>query len=92
MAKYIDADWLMHYVLNSDALLMPQTERAKFARLLDAAPKNEDVIEVVRCKDCVNSIRVHGNTAIPPIVCKLRVGIEGVDALDYCSDGERWGK
>ena len=38
MAKYIDADWLKHYVLNSDALLMPQTERAKFARLLDAAP------------------------------------------------------
>ena len=38
MTKYIDADWLKYYVLNSDALLMPQTERAKFARLLDAAP------------------------------------------------------
>ena len=38
MTKYIGADWLKYYVLNSDALLMPQTERAKFARLLDAAP------------------------------------------------------
>lgn len=38
MTKYINADWLKYYVLNSDALLMPQTERAKFARLLDAAP------------------------------------------------------
>lgn len=38
MAKYIDADWLKYYVLNSGALLMTQTERAKFARLLDAAP------------------------------------------------------
>ena len=38
MTKYIDANWLKYYVLNSDALLMPQTERAKFARLLDAAP------------------------------------------------------
>ena len=47
MAKYIDADWLKHYVLNSDALLMPQTERAKFARLLDAAPA-ADVVKVNR--------------------------------------------
>ena len=43
MAKYIDAGWLKHYVLNSDALLMPQTERAKFAKLLDAAPGVEMV-------------------------------------------------
>ena len=50
MAKYIDADWLMHYVLNSDALLMSQTERAKFARLLDAAPKVEIVEGRVRDK------------------------------------------
>lgn len=45
MPKYIDADRLKHYVLNSDALLMPQTERAKVARLLDAAPA-ADVAEV----------------------------------------------
>lgn len=43
MSKYINADRLKDYVLNSDELLLPQTERAKFAKLLDTAPGVEVV-------------------------------------------------
>lgn len=82
MARYIDADALLNKIWNgnSDSIVL----RGYAADLVKAMP-TADVVEVVRCKDCIS---FNGDT------CTYHSDYYGehevnVDADDYCSYGRR---
>lgn len=72
--RYIDADALLTKLPND----LPY--KASVKRVLIQAP-TADVVEVVRCKDCVHS-SYYGK------ICHYRVGTD-VSPEHYCSYGER---
>lgn len=85
MAKYIDADAL--YADTQKRIAEAHEARMavvddEFLDLINDAPEEEDVVEVVRCKDCVhrnpNGYRCMWNNMWHPL--------DG-----FCSDGKRRG-
>lgn len=89
MARYIDADAVKKYILETGFYCDTYADREYSAEIIDTFP-TEDVVQVVRCKDCkwFNMSDIGGT--IPPIVyrCK-RFARTYREAEDYCSYGER---
>lgn len=50
----------------------------------------DDIVEVVRCKDCIHSATIHNSSdGSVSYHCKKSYGLPEVDPTDYCSHGER---
>lgn len=85
MSRYIDANKLLKSINENPA----EAHNERCAQLLEAilnAP-TADVVEVVRCKDCVYCRPYNDGK----LYChkKANIFVPIVDADDYCSCGER---
>ena len=85
MSRYIDAEKLSNMIeAKADTLIEGKEAFLYVAKWLDLLPAT-DVVEVVRCKDCIHYNRISG-------VC-MHFGYytyqPDVDDDDYCSYGER---
>jgi hypothetical protein len=84
MPSYIDRDKFMQE-LESDKYGF--TSCAKVGAALDKA--KADVVEVVRCKDCIHKVVTDKGKYNPyNIVCKFHES-DGFDKNDFCSFGEK---
>lgn len=88
MSRYIDADLL--YAETEKKIKANNEYRmavvdGEFLELIDEAP-TEDVVEVVRCKDC--KYWQDNNGGYPHEECRWGKG-ETPDEDDFCSFGER---
>ena len=75
MSRYIDAEVLKDDLINN---------RCFFPSIVESAIRNTptaDVVEVVRCKDCIHS-SCYGQ------ICHHGLG-RGVSPVHYCANGER---
>ena len=83
MSRYIDADALLNNLPDH----LPY--KASVKRVLIQAP-TEDVVEVVRCKDCKYKI-IHTCpiTGTKTLFCDYGIKPVAVEASHYCGYGER---
>ena len=100
MARYIDADKLIDKLeeLQFDAPVMtPVMKIIDVIQLVEDSP-TADVVEVVRCKDCIHCIEIEGisvcNLSLigKPIYEVLKIGgvcWAVVKPEDFCSNGQR---
>ena len=85
MARYIDAD----KVLNNLPDDLPY--KASVKRVLIQAPE-EDVVEVVRCKDCKHKVNFCGRNMCGRLMYRVGENVGGLTATTsehFCSYGKR---
>lgn len=80
MQRYIDADALIRKLPN-------ERYKGVLRRVLEQAP-TADVVEVVRCKDCIHKSTWERDPALTTFTCGVS-GMRFVDDIDFCSYGER---
>lgn len=91
--SYIEKETALEFVLNNTPHINGETRMKCVERAIKAIP-TADVVEVVRCKDCIHS------SNMPLGLCYLHTepydnakGYKGdavcVEPNDYCSYGER---
>ena len=86
MSRYIDADALIKHIKNMPWKMTSAAEISKsiFLSTVEEAP-TADVVEVVRCKDCV----FLSKNADGKIRCANTYGLLINTENEYCSRGER---
>ena len=97
MSRYIDANLLLEEIednlpinwTDSDRELQEQFDYQVFKHMVDYQP-TADVVEVVRCKDCIHRYNPYGNDEYYCDLDREMVGL--VRKEDYCSGGERRGE
>ena len=83
MSKYIDSDKLIERLMhNPDFLIAPKHSKDGIIDEIVYQP-TADVVEVVRCKDCMYWIGKDYNG------CCVKNGLATRYAKDYCSYGEK---
>jgi hypothetical protein len=87
---------IMDYIANQTVSKYPTAELCKASRMgaegvmyeLEIMP-TADVVEVVRCKDCIyKTVTKDGEYNPEDIVCEYHMS-DGFDSDDYCSFGKR---
>lgn len=88
MSRYIDADKFLDWL--DVGHYRPPCElcfsEGDVKDMIDQRP-TADVVEVVRCKDCVHSLEI---TDVGKYICTLSNGLIGrLNGTEYCSYGAR---
>lgn len=81
MSRYIDADKLQQ--------VYKEIHGGKRSLLIDTEP-TADVVEVVRCNECIHNVGIRDNTEFydKDIVCDYWES-DGLYSTDFCSYGKR---
>lgn len=88
MAKYYNADTLLEFVKNNTPTIDGHTTLQCVERAINEAP-TADVVEVVRCKDCVHGEFGIFNGQGEKDGCYCNLNGEGYVLDWYCKGGER---
>lgn len=81
MSRYVNADYVKAVMLN-DRLLQGNAEYELYKQKVDAQVKAMPTIDIVRCQDCKYWNMVSNG-------CMRNPSVEGWQADDFCSYGER---
>jgi hypothetical protein len=91
MARYIDADRMQDFLVETndvDDWCVSQYNADWISSFIENQP-TADVVEVVRCKDCIyKTVTEDGEYNPEDIVCEYHMS-DGFDSDDYCSFGKR---
>lgn len=87
MSRYIDADKLIDDICLAEKIVFGILESKLVKDIIEQQP-TADVVEVVRCKDCVHCADDwNGNQ--PMFTCDIAMCHESVEPSGYCFCGER---